>query len=37
MDYLWVLEPETEYNVSGNEYDAAKNKHDNKGINIFCQ
>ena len=36
MDYLWVLEPETEYNVSGNEHDAVKNKHD-KGINIFCQ
>ena len=28
MDYLWVLEPESEYNISGNEYDAVKNKHD---------
>ncbi len=28
MYYLMVLEPETEYNVSENEYDAVKNKHD---------
>ena len=28
MDYLWVLEPELEYNVSEIENDAVKNKHD---------
>ncbi len=36
MDYLWVLEPEAEYDTARDENDTIKNKHDN-GINIFCQ
>ncbi len=39
MDYLWLLEPETEYNASEIENDALKNKFELvltlKKISIF--